>query len=208
MKLNDILTEDQQKIDEFIPLTKQGRMIRRAEKAGGKDMKATLDKLIQDFAAQLGTQGSKFKTATTDDVVDFLQSKKVDTSDIDMNAPMTPKRIKTIFQTKVKQQMAVKKAAPQAAPAASGQQAAPTASATAKPAAGTSATPAATPKTQKVVYSQVKKSAMSLTPKQKQMLILQLQKGLPKPKAKAKNFTVDKSFDKSQKLSDFGKTGQ
>ena len=100
MKLTDILNESQ--LDEFIPLTKQGRMIKRAEKAGKKDAKATLDKMIQNFAAHLGTQGLKFKTASTDDVIDYLKSRKIDISDIDTNAPMTPARIKKIFQVKVK----------------------------------------------------------------------------------------------------------
>ena len=100
MKLTDILNESQ--LDEFIPLTKQGRMIKRAEKAGKKDAKATLDKMIQNFAAHLGTQGLKFKTASTDDVIDYLKSRKIDVSDIDTNAPMTPARIKKIFQVKVK----------------------------------------------------------------------------------------------------------
>ena len=187
MKLTDILNESQ--LDEFIPLTKQGRMIKRAEKAGKADMKASVDKLIQNFAAHLGTQGLKFKTASTDDVIDYLKSKKIDVSDIDTNAPMTPARIKKIFQTKVQQKMLGKTAAPQAAPAAS--------------------TPKQTPTKPSSKYVSTKDAALKLNSKEKRRLISQLQKSVDSTARPRKQPTiVDKNFDKSQRLSKFGKVSK
>jgi len=179
MRLDDILNESQ--LDEFIPITKQGRMIKRAEKAGKKDAKASVDKLIQDFAAHLGTQGQKFKTASTDDVVKYLSSKKVDVSDIDLQAPMTPARIKKIFQAKVQQKMSGKGV---------------TAPAKASGSPGKTATKASS------TYSSTKSAALKLNAKEKRRLIAQLQKTLPKT-----NTVVDKNFDKSQKLKNYGKVG-
>ncbi len=83
-------------------LTKQGRAINRAEKAGAADVKQSVDDLTTEFAAQLGTQGKKFNTATTDDVIAFLKTKKVDTSKIDTKQPMDKKRIGVIFNTLIK----------------------------------------------------------------------------------------------------------
>lgn len=179
MRLDDILNESQ--LDEFIPITKQGRMIKRAEKAGKKDAKASVDKLIQDFAAHLGTQGQKFKTASTDDVVKYLSSKKVDVSDIDLQAPMTPARIKKIFQAKVQQKMSGKSVAAPAKASGSSEKTATKASS---------------------AYSSTKSAALKLNAKEKRRLIAQLQKTLPKT-----NTVVDKNFDKSQKLSNYGKVG-
>ena len=104
MKINDLLTESQN-IDEFeIPnfATKQGRAINRAEKAGAADVKQSVNDLSTEFATQLGTQGKKFNTATTDDVIAFLNTKKVDTSKIDATQPMDKKRIGVIFNTLIK----------------------------------------------------------------------------------------------------------
>lgn len=187
MKLTDILNESQ--LDEFIPLTKQGRMIKRAEKAGKKDMKASVDRLIQDFAAHLGTQGQRFKTASTDDVLSFLKSKKVDVSDIDSNAPMSPARIKTIFQTKVQQAMSNKKGSTQASPAATAPK-----------------QPVAKPSS---AYVSTKDAALKLNSKEQRRLITQLQKSVDKTARPRKQPTiVDKNFDKSQRLSKFGKVGK
>ena len=55
MKLTDIIDESQ--LDEFIPLTKQGRMIRKAEKAGAADLKQSVDDLTSEFAADVQRQG-------------------------------------------------------------------------------------------------------------------------------------------------------
>jgi len=106
MKLNDILNESQ--INEFIPLTKQGRMIKRAEKAGAADMKASADKLLQQYAAHLGTQQKNVKKSSYDDLFDFLKSKKVDVSNIDTTVPINTKRIMQIFTAKIKEIMSKK----------------------------------------------------------------------------------------------------
>ena len=96
MKINEM------QLDEFIPITKKGRAIRRAEKAGAADVKQTVDDMETEFASLLGTQNKRFKSATTDDVVAFLKSKKVDTSRIDTTQPMNPKRINQVFTTLVR----------------------------------------------------------------------------------------------------------
>lgn len=153
MKINDILNESQ--LNEFIPLTKQGRAIKRAEKAGAADLKASVEKLTQQFASQLGSQGKQFKSATTDDVVAFLKSKKVDTGRIDVSQPMNPKRIQTIFNELVKDKMLGK-------------------TITSKP----SQEPASDPKLVKTVYSQTKAALDQLNMKEKKRLLAQLQKSI------------------------------
>ncbi len=146
MKLDDIVDETQ--LSEFIPLTKQGRAIKKAEKAGLADLKQTVKDMEIEFAGILGSQSKKLKTATTDDVISFLQSKNVDTKKIDPTKPMDPKRIQTIFTTLVKDKMGGKNV--------SGGAAAPTAPA-GKPAA---------PKTQAVSIDAIKSSLGNLKPKQ------------------------------------------
>ena len=143
MKLDDIVDETQ--LSEFIPLTKQGRAIKKAEKAGLADLKQTVKDMEIEFAGILGSQSKKLKTATTDDVISFLQSKNVDTKKIDPTKPMDPKRIQTIFTTLVKDKMGGKNV--------SGGAAAPAG----KPAA---------PKTQAVSIDAIKSSLGNLKPKQ------------------------------------------
>ena len=166
MKMNDLLVESQ--LDEFIPLTKQGRAIKRAEKAGAADLKQTVQDLTTEFASMLGSQGKKVKTATTDDVVQFLQSKKVDTKKIDANQPMDPKRIQTIFTTLVKDKMGGKNIAGSANKAAQ---------------------PATDPKVLKSVYAQTKDAFAQLNMKEKKRLLAALEKDISanarKPAAKA-----------------------
>lgn len=166
MKMNDLLVESQ--LDEFIPLTKQGRAIKRAEKAGAADLKQTVDDLTTEFASMLGSQGKKFKTATTDDVIQFLQSKKVDTKKIDAKQPMDPKRIKTIFNTLVKDKMGGKNIAG---------------------AADQPDQPATDPKVLKTVYAQTKDAFAQLNMKEKRRLLAALEKDIAanakKPAARA-----------------------
>ena len=166
MKMNDLLVESQ--LDEFIPLTKQGRAIKRAEKAGAADLKQTVQDLTTEFAGMLGSQGKKFKTATTDDVIQFLQSKKVDTKKIDAKQPMDPKRIQTIFTTLVKDKMGGKNVAT---------------------AADKTEQPATDPKVLKTVYAQTKDAFAQLNMKEKRRLLAALEKDISanarKPAAKA-----------------------
>ena len=93
------------KINEFIPITKKGRDIRKAEKAGAADAIQSVSDLETEFAGILGGQGKKFNTATTDDVIAFLKSKNVDTSRIDTSEPMNPKRINKVFSVLIKDKM-------------------------------------------------------------------------------------------------------
>lgn len=153
MKLNDVVNEAQ--LSEFIPLTKQGRAIKKAEKAGLADLKQTVKDMEIEFAGILGSQSKKLKTATTDDVISFLQSKNVDTKKIDPTKPMDPKRIQTIFTTLVKDKMGGKNV--------SGGAAAPAG----KPAA---------PKAQTVSIDTIKSSISSLNPKQRIAIRKQLAK--------------------------------
>ena len=184
MRINDILTESSQ-LDEFIPITKKGRMIKRAEKAGAADLKQSVDDLTSEFASQLGSQGKKFKTATTDDVIAFLKSKKVDTKKIDATQPMDPKRIQTIFTTLIKDKMGGKNIAD---------------------AGDKAAQPKTDPKVLKTVYAQTKDAFSKLNMKEKRRLLAALEKDI-NAKAKPKTGVVDKNFDKSQKLRSYGKTG-
>ena len=164
--MNDLLLESQ--LNEFIPLTKKGRAIKRAEKAGAADLKQSVDDLTTEFASMLGTQGKKFKTATTDDVIQFLQSKKVDTKKIDANQPMDPKRIQTIFTTLVKDKMGGKSIAGE--PDKTQQ-------------------PPTDPKVLKTVYAQTKDAFSQLNMKEKKRLLAALKKDITantkKPATKA-----------------------
>lgn len=186
MKINDILTESQ--LDEFIPLTKQGRMIRRAEKAGAADLQATANKLLQQYAAHLGTQEKKVKTSDYNDLFDFLKRKNVDTSDIDTTPPINAKRLKTIFLAKSKQAMIPTQSSGQKTPSKEPKQ----------PATKVSS-----------AYMSTKNAALKLNSKEKRRLIAQLQKSVDNTARPKKQPTiVDKNFDKSQRLSQYGKVGK
>src|SRR6056300_602542 len=102
MRISDL---DESALNEFIPLTKKGRAIRRAEKAGAADLNDNVTRLTKELAAYLGTQGKQMKSATSDDVIQFLKTKNVDTSDIGASNPMNPKRIDQIFTAKVQKKM-------------------------------------------------------------------------------------------------------
>jgi hypothetical protein len=131
-----------------------------ANLAGKADLAATANNLYREFMTYLGTQNKNAESANTQDVIDFLDGKNVDTSDIDQNAPMTPDRINKIFLAKSTQAMRGKGAKP-------------------APTAQPSAAPAAKPSS---AYSQTLGSAQKLSAKEKRRLIQQLQKGLPPTK--------------------------
>ena len=144
-------------------LTKQGRAINRAEKAGAADVKQSVNDLSTEFASQLGTQGKKFNTATTDDVIAFLNTKKVDTSKIDATQPMDKKRIGVIFNTLIKDKIMGK--------SIGGEKDAPDVK--------------TDPKMLKTVYAQTKAAFSKLNMKEKKRLLVQLQKNInAKPKGK------------------------
>jgi len=162
MKINDLLNESHN-IDEFeIPnfATKQGRAINRAEKAGAADVEQSVNDLSTEFATQLGTQGKKFNTATTDDVIAFLKTKKVDTSKIDATQPMDKKRISVIFNTLIKDKIMGKSISGGGA----GEKDAPNVK--------------TDPKMLKTVYAQTKAAFSKLNMKEKKRLLVQLQKNI------------------------------
>jgi len=154
MRINDL---DESVLNEFIPLTKRGRALRKAEKKGAADMQASVDNLKNELGSYLGAQGKRVKTATTDDVIAFLKTKNVDTSDIGTSDPMTPKRIDNIFKIKVQRKMAGQQVTPkQDAPASSDKEEKPKIS----------------------NYSQAKKLAAGLNAKEKRRLADQLLKSI------------------------------
>jgi hypothetical protein len=99
------ILEVTQQVNEFDIFNKQGRAERKAEKKGKADMTASVDNLAKEFATYQGSQGKTIKKAQTQDVIRFLGTKNVDTSDIDPNTPMDPKRLKKIFTAKVQKKM-------------------------------------------------------------------------------------------------------
>ena len=159
MKINDLLTESHN-LDEFdMPVFgKKAKMIRKAEKAGAADAAQSVNDLTSEFATQLGTQGKKFNTATTDDVIAFLKTKKVDTSKIDATQPMDKKRIGVIFNTLIKDKMSGKSISGDAN--------------------SKQAEPKTDPKMLKTVYAQTKAAFSKLNMKEKKRLLVQLQKNI------------------------------
>lgn len=99
MKINQIIIKETD-VNE-IAFTRRGREQNRAFKQGKNTLKYTTDNLTKEFAQYLGAQGKKnFKQATTQDLINFLDSKNVDTSDIATAEPMDPKRMANIFRVK------------------------------------------------------------------------------------------------------------
>jgi hypothetical protein len=167
MILSEIITKKNTNESVFDLLTRSGREQRKAFKSGQKTVKLTTDNLIRLFAEYLGVQGKgSLKQADVQDVINFLDDRNVDTSDIDTNAPMTPQRLKNIFQ--VKSRLAIQGKGSKAPPV---QSSSPTTGNTAPPAVKTSS-----------AYSQTLGSAQKLSAKEKRRLIQQLQKGLPPTK--------------------------
>jgi hypothetical protein len=153
-------------------LTKSGRAQRKSFKQGQQLSKQAVSGLRNEFARYLGSQGKRnFNQATTQELIDFLKSKSVDTSDIDTTQPMNQKRIENIFKQKVQQTTSLSR------PTASTQ----TGQTSATPA---QAGPAAKPSS---AYTQTKTSAMKLSAKEKRRLIAQLQKTLPSTASSSKN---------------------
>ena len=100
MKINEVITENLNEI----AFTKKGRQMKRAFKRGQQVISQTVDKMNSDFAEFLGVRGKRnLKQADANDVIDFLNMKKVDVSDIDTKKPMNKKIIQQIFQQKAKE---------------------------------------------------------------------------------------------------------
>lgn len=145
-------------------LTRSGRERNRAFKQGKQVSATAIRQLTNQFASYLGSQGKRnFRQAETQDVIDFLNSKGVDTSDIDTAQPMNQKRLDNIFKTKVQQTMSLRNQPKptSSAPSASGNDSAKASSA----------------------YTQTKTSAMKLSAKEKRRLADQLLRSIKKPTA-------------------------
>jgi len=155
MKIIDL---DESTLNEFIPLTKRGRALRKVEKKGAADMQASVDNLKNEFGSYLGAQGKRVKKATTDDVIAFLKTKNVDTSDIGTSDPMTPQRLDNIFKVKIQKKMAGQQVTPKQDTAPSDDKV------------------TSSPKTSN--YTQAKKLAIGLNAKEKRRLADQLLKSI------------------------------
>ena len=154
-----------------------------ASLAGRADLSATANNLNREFIRYLGTQGKSLDQATGRDLKVFLNDKNVDTSGIP-NGVLGQKRINAVMLQKSIQAMAgkgAKKTAP-SAPAA-----------------------AKTPVSSQ--YSQAKDAALKLSAKEKDRLIAVLGKSITRKPTKQPT-VVDKNFDKSQRLSQYGKVGR
>jgi len=206
-------------------LTKSGREQRGAFKSGKKTLKATAANLMKEFAYYLGQRGKKsYNQASTQDVVDFLKTKRAKTDDINTNMPMDKDRIAQIFNDKAQAAMRGGDAQGAKEPAFKSQQNQPNPSFKSQRGGdsnsnsqGSGGNPQFKSKRKDPVKklklpSQVVSGIQGLTSQQK----LQLGQALVKKyggdsqqvKAKAKpNTIVDKNFDKNQKLSSFGKVG-
>ena len=152
------ILEVTQQVNEFNIFNKQGRAERKAEKKGKADMTASVDNLAKEFATYQGSQGKTIKKAQTQDVIGFLGTKNVDTSDIEPNTPMDPKRLKKIFTVKVQKKMRGDSVTPPQA----------------KPASA----PTATPAKKTSSYVATKDAALGLSSKEKRRLIAQLEKSI------------------------------
>jgi hypothetical protein len=159
-------------------LTKSGREQRRAFKGGRATLKKTTDNLKKEFASYLGRQGKKNFKQATTQDVIAFLNDKNVDTSNIGPAGMTPQRMHDIFVAKSQEAIMGKGAKPE-------------------------------PKQEPVssAYAQTKDSALKLNAKEKRRLIQQLEKSINTRPAK-KTGIVDKNFDKSQKLSDYGKVGK
>ena len=161
MKLNQIIIENKTTNEGPLDfLTKSGRAQMSANKSGKKTVQNTADNLMRQFSEYLGVQGKRRGQADTDDVIQFLQSKNVNVSDIDPTDAMNPARLKNIFQVKARNAVLAKR----------GVNPAPS---------GGSATPPTPTSNAGSKYKQTLNTAKALSAKEKRRLITQLQKTLP-----------------------------
>lgn len=127
---------------------------------GKTNLAATANNLYREFMTRLGTQNKSARDATTQDVIDFLDDKNVDTANIDTTRPMNKDRMNAIFLDKAKEAMIGKGAKAKAQDDADDQKV-------------------------KTVYSQVKGQFDQLSMKEKKRLLVALQKNINTPKKKA-----------------------
>ena len=180
MKLTDLTNENLNE-GPLDLLTKRGREQRRAFKTGQSTLKLTTDNLKKQFAEYLGGKGKKnFKQATGEDFANFLKTKRHQTKASIPSGPLSKNDLNNLLATASKEAIAGQGGIPQQQPAQ---------------------------QQQKVssAYVQTKDAALKLNAKEKRRLIQQLEKSIKTPN---KPTVVDKNFDKSQKLSSYGKVGQ
>ena len=177
MKLNQIIIENKTTNEGPLDfLTKSGRAQMSANKSGKKTVQNTADNLMRQFSEYLGVQGKRRGQADTDDVIQFLQSKNVNVSDIDPTDAMNPARLKNIFQVKARNAVLAKRGVN---PAPSGGSATPPAPSGSPAPSGGSATPPTPTSNAGSKYKQTLNTAKALSAKEKRRLITQLQKTLP-----------------------------
>ena len=163
-------------------LTKSGRARRRSFKQGKKTVKLTVQNLQNEFAEYLGVLGKRnFNQATVQDVIDFLDNKNVDTSDINPSEPMSRSRLKNIFtvQSRAAIQGKGTKKPPTPAPASTGSAGGSGSSSSGGGAGGGSSGAGAGAGAAPTAYAQVRSAALKLKAKDKRRLIKQIQKTLP-----------------------------
>jgi hypothetical protein len=105
------------KIDEIF-FNKEKKAQRQAFKSGEKTLRLTFDNLKKEFAQYLGSQGkSKWGQATTQDLIDFLDDKNVDTRDLDPNIKMNRnaifKKLKNVSMLAIRGKGSKSKAEPE-----------------------------------------------------------------------------------------------
>lgn len=97
-------------------LTRSGREQRRAFRQGQKTVKLTTQNLMRQFAEYLGNQGLKnYTQASVDDLKNFLDTKKVDTSDLDQlnsNRALTKEFVKKKLEQKSREAVTGRKSTP------------------------------------------------------------------------------------------------
>lgn len=93
-------------------LSKSGREQRSAFRQGQKTVKLTTQNLMRQFAEYLGNQGLKnYTQASVNDMKNFLDSKNVDTSDLNQlnsNRALTKEFVQNKFQEKSREAVAGK----------------------------------------------------------------------------------------------------
>lgn len=197
MKINDIINEAPVNLIKQAAqgvgsrvLNKIGMKSRAANMAGKSDLGATANKLYKQFNSYLGTQDKNVNQATGKDLSDFLSTKNV--KDIKIGAgPIDANTINQIMMDVSKKAMQSSQGIKQKA----------TGSRT------KSNNPAVKQEPVSSAYVQTKDTALKLNAKEKRRLIQQLEKSINTKPVK-KTGVVDKNFDKSQRLSSYGKVGR
>lgn len=163
---------------------------RAANMAGKADLGATANKLYRQFNSYLGTQNKNLKQATGKDLSDFLSTKNVKNIKIGAG-PIDANTINQIMMDVSKKAMQSSQGIKQKAVGSKSK----------------SGSPAVKQEPMSSAYVQTKDTALRLNAKEKRRLIQQLEKSINTRPTK-KTGVVDKNFDKTQRLSRYGKVGK